>query len=107
MKNKKKNVLLIVELSLLTIVLGLFAVCLIVQLTNPESALSVWTKTNVWDIHKSLISLKSHVPILIKSLIYIVIIYAVCRLVRVLFQVKMKKNPRSKTILSLIDFYLH
>lgn len=106
MKNKKKNVLLIIEVVLLAIVLALFAVCLIVQLVNPESAISTWMKDNVWDIHKSLISFKTHLPTLIKSLIYIVIIYALCRITRMLFQVKMKKNPRSKTVFSLLDGFI-
>ena len=92
MKNKKKNVLLIIEVILLAIVIALFTVCLIVQLINPESAIAMWMKDNVWDIHKSLISLKTHLPTLIQSLIYIVIIYAVCRITRMLFQLKMKKN---------------
>ena len=106
MKDTKRNLLTIIEISLLAIVLGLFAVCLVFQLTNPTGALSVWMKDNVWDIHKTLISLKSHLPILIKSLIYIVIIYATCRIVRIIFQVKMKKNPRSKTIFSLLDGFV-
>lgn len=106
MKNKKKNVLLIVEVILLVIVIALFAVCLIVQLINPESAIAMWMKDNVWDIHKSLISLKTHLPTLIQSLIYIVIIYAVCRITRMLFQLKMKKNPRSKTVFSLLDGFV-
>ena len=105
MKNKKKNVL-IIEIILLAIVVALFAVCFSVQIANRESAISIWMKENVWDIHKTLISLKTHLPILIKSLICIVIIYTVCRIIRLLFQVKMNRNPHSKTVFSLLDGFV-
>ncbi len=103
---QKKKTLLIVEIVALSIVVILFAGCLAVQLALPDSSLSTWTKENIWDIHKTLVSLKSHVPVLIESLIYIVIVYAVCRLVRMIFKAKMQKNPRSKTIFSLLDGFV-
>ncbi|MBQ3066435.1 MAG: mechanosensitive ion channel, partial [Clostridia bacterium] len=107
MNSKPKNkTLLIVEIVALALVVILFAGCLVLQLAMPESALSVWTKENVWDINETLVSLKSHVPVLIESLVYIVLVYAVCRLVRMIFGAKMQKNPRSKTIFSLLDGFV-
>ena len=102
----KNKTLLIVEIVALALVVILFAGCLVLQLAMPESALSVWTKENVWDINETLVSLKSHVPVLIESLVYIVLVYAVCRLVRMIFGAKMQKNPRSKTIFSLLDGFV-
>lgn len=105
-KEKGKKIFFLVE----KIVLGFFLValvaCLILQLVAPELALSVWTRENVWDIDKTFVSLKSHVPTLIKSLIYIVIVYAVCRLLRMFFAVKMKKSYRAKTTFSLLDGFV-
>ncbi len=104
--NLKKKTFLIIELSVLTLLIALFVVCLIVQIVLPDGAISVWMKENVWDINKTLISLKTHVPTLINSLIYIVIIYAVCKIIRYVFSAKMKKSPRSKTIISLLDGFV-
>ena len=105
MKNKKnsKKIFSILE----KIILGLFLIaligCFIIQLIAPTIPFAVWTKENVWDIHKTFISLKSHVPTLIESLIYIVIVYAVCRVIRLFFSARMKKSYRAKTTLSLLD----
>ena len=105
MENKKnsKKIFSILE----KIILGLFLIaligCFIIQLVSPTIPFAVWTKENVWDIHKTFISLKSHVPTLIESLIYIVIVYAVCRVIRLLFSARMKKSYRAKTTLSLLD----
>lgn len=107
MKNKKnKKIFVAIELILLLVVVGLFIMCLSAQLTDPEGDMSIWTKENIWDISASLVSFKTHIPTLIKSFIYIVIIYAVCRLIRMLFHVKMKNNPRAKTVFSLLDGFV-
>jgi small conductance mechanosensitive channel len=63
-------------------------------------------RDNVWNVRETVISLKSHVPVLINSLIYIVLVYAVCRVVRIIFSAKMKKNNKTKTILSLLDGFV-
>jgi small conductance mechanosensitive channel len=63
-------------------------------------------RDNVWNVWETVISLKSHVPVLINSLIYIVLVYAVCRVVRIIFSAKMKKNNKTKTILSLLDGFV-
>ncbi len=105
MENKKnsKKIFSILE----KIILGLFLIaligCFIIQLVSPTIPFAVWMKENVWDIHKTFISLKSHVPTLIESLIYIVIVYAVCRVIRLFFSARMKKSYRAKTTLSLLD----
>ncbi len=107
MSNKsKKKVFLIVELVGLSLFLLLFIGCLIAELCMPETALAVWIKTNIWDVHKTFVSLKSHVPVLINSFIYIVIVYAVCRIVRLIFSARMQKNNKSKTVLALLDGFV-
>ena len=73
---------------------------------SPESALAIWMKENVWDTNGTLISLKSHVPVLINSLIYIFLVYAVCRVIRLIFKARMEKNNRTKTIISLLDGFV-
>ena len=104
-KTKKKS-FLIIEITVLSLFLLLFAGCIISELALPDSKMASWMKGNVWDVNKTLVSIKSHVPVLINSLIYIVLVYAVCKIVRIIFSVKMKKNNRTKTVFSLLDGFV-
>ena len=108
MENKQsgKKVFLIVEKIVLILFLLLLVGAFVVQLACPKLAFTTWIKENVWDIRKTLDSLKAHTSTLIRSLIYIVIVYAVCKLLRLFFGARMKKNNRSKTMLSLLDGFV-
>ena len=92
MEQKKKKTFLIIEIVVLSLFLLLFAGCIISELAAPESAVAIWMKTNIWDVNKTVISIKSHVPVLINSLIYIVLVYAICKIIRIIFSVKMKET---------------
>jgi small conductance mechanosensitive channel len=103
---KNRKALLAIEISVLALILATFIFCLVAQLTNPEAPYAVWVKENIWDVQGTIASLKAHVPTLIKSLITIVIIYAVCRILRMIFNAKMKKNNRTKTVFDLLDGFV-
>ena len=103
---EKKKILVAIEITVISLFLLLFAGCLICELALPESEIACWMRDNVWNVRETVISLKSHVPVLINSLIYIVLVYAVCRVVRIIFSAKMKKNNKAKTILSLLDGFV-
>ena len=103
---KKNKILVAIEIAVISLFLLLFAGCIISELALPESALAIWMKENVWDIGGTLISIKSHIPILINSLIYIFLVYAVCRVIRLIFKARMEKNNRTKTIISLLDGFV-
>ena len=103
---KTNKLLLVIEIVVLSLFILLFAGCIISELALPESELAAWMRENVWDISKALISLKAHIPVLIQSLIYIVLVYAVSRVLRIIFHAKMKKNNRSKTLISLLDGFV-
>ena len=105
-ENKKKKAFLIAEIIILALFVAAAVVCVVSQLVYPESEIGIWVKNNIWDITKSLESLKAHVPVLINCLIYIVIAYAVCRLVRLLFKAQMKKSNRLKTVFTLLDGFV-
>jgi small conductance mechanosensitive channel len=102
----KKKLFFIVEIVVLSLFLLLFAGCIISELSAPDSAIAVWMKSNIWDVSKTLISLKSHIPVVINSLIYIVLVYAVCKIIRIIFSVKMKQSNKSKTVFSLLDGFV-
>ena len=101
--NKKIKVSFIIEIVILALFVAAFATCIIVELIAPKSALSVWMMDNVWNINNTIASLKAHVPVLINSLIYIILVYAVCKIIRLFFKAKMKKSNRTKTIFALLD----
>ena len=66
MDNKKK-VFKIIELSILAFFVLVFAGCIIFEIAMPEEPFSKWLQDNVWDIRGTLVSIKSHIPVFIKS----------------------------------------
>ena len=105
-KKAKKKAFLAIELTVLSLFLLLFAGCLIAEISAPQSAIAEWMKSNVWDVHKTFVSLKSHVPVIINCLIYIVLVDAACKLIRMVFNAKMKQSNRTKTVFSLLDGFV-
>ena len=103
MKKDKKKIFRIIEISLAILVVVAFLVAIIVESAAKDSDFGIWMKENVWDIDATLASLNAHVPTLIHCLIYIVVIVAVCRLIRLVFRKQMKKNNRTKTVITLFD----
>ena len=100
-KNKKKFT--IAELIVIGIVITTFLVFMIIEMAAPTSAVGSWVKDNVWDTEKAGKDFMSHLPVLIQSIIYVVIIYAVCKLIRIIFRAKMEKSDRAKTVITLLD----
>lgn len=105
-KNNKKKSFLAIELTCLALFILALIGCLVAEISSPESAIAVWMKENVWDVNKTLTSLRSHVPVLFNCFIYIVIIYSVCKILRLIFSAKMKKSDRTKTMFSLLDGFV-
>lgn len=103
MKKDKKKIFRIIEISLAILVVVAFLVAIIVESAAKDSDFGIWMKENIWDIDATLASLNAHVPTLIHCLIYIVVIVAVCRLIRLIFRKQMKKNNRTKTVITLFD----
>ena len=102
-QNKKINIFQILQIILIVLVLAFIIVSVVVQIINPTSDIAKWVIANVWDLNKTQAIFKDHIPTIIRSLIYIVIIYSLCKLIRLIFKAQMKKNHRSKTIFTLLD----
>ena len=98
-----KNIFKVMEIIVLSLFVLMFIGCIALELALPESAVSVWIKENVWDITKTVASVKAHVPVLINSLIYVILVYAVCRILRLFFKSRMQKSNRMKTVFALLD----
>ena len=104
MKEKKTNKkLTIIELIIIAIVLIVFGTFIIIEMVAPGTEVSVWVKENVWDTEKAGKDFMTHLPVLIQSIIYVVVILAVCKLLRLIFAAKMKKSNRAKTVVTLLD----
>ena len=102
MKNKKKA-FTIAEIIIISVVLVTFLTLLIVEMAAPQSSFAEWIKVNVIDTSNVGKTFMTQLPTLIKSLIYIVVIYALCKLLRMIFHRSMEKNNRAKTVLTLVD----
>lgn len=103
---KKKKVFLVIEIAAVSLFLLFFAACIICEIAMPHTAIAAWARENVWDVHAGLASFKAHIPVIIRSLAYIVFIYALCRVVRMIFSAKMKNDTRRKTVFSLFDGFV-
>ena len=102
MKNKKKG-FTIAEIIIISVVLVAFLSVVIVELAAPASSFGEWIKTNIVDTSNIAKSFMTQLPTFIKCLIYVVVIYAFCKLLRMIFHHRMEKSNRAKTVLTLID----
>lgn len=100
---KRKKVIRIVEISLAVLVLVMFVASIVTEFVAKDSKFGKWMKENVWDIDKTLSSLNAQVPTIIHCVIYIVVVYAVSKLIRMVFRKQMKKSNRAKTVITLFD----
>ena len=101
MKNKRvKN---IIEISLGTIILAVLISTLILQLVGSNLAISEWFKNNVWNVDNTLAGLKSQLPVIIRCIIFIFIVLALCKLLRSVFKYQINRSDRAKTVVTLFD----
>lgn len=105
-KNKKQNCFKYIEITMIVLVLCFIILATVIQLINPNNAFSKWCMDNVWNVQNIKTSFVSHIPVLIDSLIYIIIIYSVCKILRLIFKFKMKESDRVKTIFTLLDGFI-
>ncbi|MBQ7641599.1 MAG: mechanosensitive ion channel family protein [Acholeplasmatales bacterium] len=100
-KNKKKFT--IIELVIIGIVITACIVFIAIEMAAPGSSVGSWVKENILDTEKAGQDFMNHLPVLIQSIIYVVIIYAVCKLIRIIFEFIMKKSNRARTVVILLD----
>ena len=127
-KKKLKTALLAIELTLISLViiaLLAFAITSItVMFINPEAEYSEWFGETFFGVElekepeieeeaKSLTlveqvteKLKTHAFDIVICLVKVVVIYAICRIIRLIFASIMKRNNRAKTILALLDGFV-
>ena len=99
----KKSKLKLIEIIICILIILVFVGFIIAEIASPNSNFGEWVRDNVWDTSRARARLKTHLPTLIRSIIYIVIIFTVCTLVRIIFHKFMTKSNRVKTVLTLMD----
>ena len=105
-QSKGKKIWFYIEVTLGVLWILLFTACIVVENVAPSLKFSIWMKENVWDVEKTLATLKTHYPVLINSLIWIVLIYAICKLIRICLRKQMSKSNRTKTVITLFDGFV-
>ena len=105
-ENKSVNVGLIIEIIVLSLFVLGFAFLIIMQIVQPELEISVWMRDNILDVNSIGKTVVEHIPTLITSLFWIVIIYAISRILRIIFKARMEKSDRLKTVFSLLDGFV-
>ena len=106
-KNKVlRKIALILEMIILTFLILGFGLLILMQAIFPTWGLSLWMKNNILDVSSIGATIINHLPVLVTSLIWIVVIYAASRILRIIFKVRMKKSSRLKTVFSLLDGFV-
>ena len=106
MEKKKSKVGLIIEIIVLSLFVLGFAFLIVMQITQPDLELSIWMKENILDVSTIKETVISHIPVLITSAFWIIVIYAISRILRIIFKARMEKSDRLKTVFSLLDGFV-
>ena len=99
----KKKIIRLTEIIVCVLIILVFAALIIVEIASPTSVVGEWVKDNLINTKTVKARFKTHLPTLVRSIAYIVIIFTVCSLIRIIFHAQMKKSNRAKTILTLLD----
>ena len=102
-ESKNRKIINIIELVLGIIIILALVSALILQLVVPDMVLSIWIKDNIWDVKESFVGLKAQLPEIIRCVIYIFLILAISKVIRMLFKVQINKSDRAKTVVTLFD----
>ena len=105
-KTKGQKIWTIVQIVIISILLIAFITCIVLEGVLPDDDFTIWMRENVWDIDKTAAVLKTHVPTLINCLIWFIIIFAICKIVRIIFRGYMQKSKRAKTVITLLDGFV-
>lgn len=102
-KSAGKIVWTVLQIAIGAIFLIGLILMVVVQLTLPDVEFSLWTKEHVWDVSQAGNDFLKHLPVIITSLVFIVIIFALSKVLRLIFKSKIAKNSKSKTVITLLD----
>ena len=102
-QSKAKKIWSIVGTTIILVVLVLFIIGFIIELAAPNTGIASWMKNNVWDINKLPESWDKHKKTVIHCIMLIAIVFAVSKLLRLIFKKLMAKSNRAKTVITIMD----
>lgn len=105
-RTKGQKIWTIIEIVIGSLLLLTFITCIVLEGVIPDSDFTVWMRTNVWDIEKTRITLSNHLSVLINCVIWFIIVFAICKIVRIIFRGYMEKSKRAKTVITLLDGFV-
>ena len=90
--------------TVLLALLGLgFVLGVVFELALPESGFAIWTKENIWDVTTLPAVWAARKKTVIHCALLIVVIFAISRVLRLIFRRMMQKSNRAKTVITLLD----
>lgn len=102
-QSKSKKIWSIVGTSIVALILTAFVVGVIIELAAPETDFAKWMAENVWDLSKLPESWAKHQKTVIHCVMLIALVFAISKLLRLLFSKLMTKSNRAKTVITLMD----
>ena len=114
MKKETKKIINIVLLVISALIVAGFITAIVLQNVLPsDNPFVIWFKDNVTAVKAPVAEKDSegnelpipwpYLPYIIQCLIYVVVISAICKILRSIFQVRITKSSRVKTIITLLD----
>lgn len=102
-KRGSRKIWSIIGIGLGALILLAFVVCMILEIAAPSTEIASWAKENVCDITEVPNIWSSHSKTVIRCIILIVVIFALSKILRLIFKKIMEKSNRAKTVVTLLD----
>ena len=102
-KSNSKKIWSIIGTSVILLILIAFIVGLIIELAAPDTSFAVWMEKNVWNLKNIPTAWAKHQKTVVHCIMLIAIIFAVSKLLRLMFSKLMTKSNRAKTVITLMD----
>lgn len=102
-KKKSQKVWKIISITLGSLIILGFIVVMILELAIPNTEFASWAKENIADITSLPGTLEKQYPTIIRCVILIAVIFALSKILRMIFRKVMEKSNRAKTVITLLD----
>lgn len=106
MKNQKITARKIgswIGIGLMCLIIFMFILGVILELAIPNSDLAIWIKEYMFDVTSVPEMLVKHSKTFIRSIILIVVVFAIAKLLRLVFSRIIRKSNKAKTMFTLLD----
>lgn len=100
---KTRKIFSIVGTAICSVFLLLCLLGVIFELALPESAFALFAKENIWDVTAVPSAWRAHQQTVMHCAVLIAIIFAISKLLRLIFKEIMQKSNRAKTVVTLLD----